>query len=75
MKRQSITHFGSWIQAMKIKYFRDTDTLYIEFKAVRVVETNDLDEKYHSCADIPNFSFEQVPAKTEKSATAEFLRR
>ena len=29
---------------MKIKYFHDTDTLYIEFRAVDVVETKDLDE-------------------------------
>ena len=29
---------------MKIKYFQDTDTLYIEFKAADVSETRDLDE-------------------------------
>ena len=29
---------------MKIKYFQDTDTLYIEFKAAVVVESRDLDE-------------------------------
>lgn len=29
---------------MKIKYFHDTDTLYIEFRAVPVAETKDLDE-------------------------------
>ena len=29
---------------MKIKYFQDTDTLYIEFKAAEVAETKDLDE-------------------------------
>jgi uncharacterized protein YuzE len=29
---------------MKIKYFSDTDTLYIEFKAGTVAETRDLDE-------------------------------
>lgn len=29
---------------MKIKYFRDTDTLYIEFRQVDVKETRDLDE-------------------------------
>jgi uncharacterized protein YuzE len=29
---------------MKVTYFRDTDTLYIEFKADAVVETKDLDE-------------------------------
>ena len=29
---------------MKIKYFQDTDTLYIEFKAVEVAEARGLDE-------------------------------
>jgi len=29
---------------MKIKYFQDTDTLYIEFREAKVVETRDLDE-------------------------------
>lgn len=29
---------------MRIKYFQDTDTLYIEFRAGEVVETRDLDE-------------------------------
>jgi uncharacterized protein YuzE len=27
---------------MKIQYFPDTDTLYIEFKPVKVAETRDL---------------------------------
>ena len=29
---------------MKIKYFQDTDTLYIEFKSTDVSESRDLDE-------------------------------
>lgn len=29
---------------MKIRYFQETDTLYIEFRTVAVVETKDLDE-------------------------------
>jgi len=29
---------------MKIQYFQDTDTLYIEFKNAQVAETRDLDE-------------------------------
>ena len=29
---------------MKIKYFMQTDTLYIEFRAAEVAETRDLDE-------------------------------
>lgn len=29
---------------MKVKYFQDTDTLYIEFKPCGIVESRDLDE-------------------------------
>ena len=29
---------------MKIKYFQDTDTLYIEFKSTTVSESRDMDE-------------------------------
>jgi uncharacterized protein YuzE len=29
---------------MKIQYFQDSDTLYIEFKETQVAETRDLDE-------------------------------
>ncbi len=29
---------------MKIKYYQDTDTLYIEFRGDKIVETSDLDE-------------------------------
>ena len=29
---------------MKIKYFQDTDTLYIEFRETEAAETRDLDE-------------------------------
>jgi len=65
---------------MKVKYFRDTDTLYIEFRAAQVAETRDLDENTlldidqngkicgltlehaSELADVPAFSFEQVPA-------------
>lgn len=65
---------------MKIKYFQDTDTLYIEFRSVKVAETRDLDENTlievdsdgNICgitieharerAEIPNFSFEHIPA-------------
>jgi len=43
---------------MKIRYFHDTDTLYIEFRPAQVVETRgldeetqlDLDAKGHVCA-------------------------
>jgi hypothetical protein len=36
---------------MKIKYFRDTDTLYIELKAGDIAETRDLDENSKSGPD------------------------
>jgi uncharacterized protein YuzE len=29
---------------MKVKYFKDTDTLYIEFNTENISETKDLDE-------------------------------
>lgn len=29
---------------MKIKYFQDTDTLYIEFRGTAIAESRDLDE-------------------------------
>ncbi len=29
---------------MKIRYFKDTDTLHIEFRPTKVFETRDLDE-------------------------------
>ena len=29
---------------MKVQYFADTDTLYIEFRSEGIVETRDLDE-------------------------------
>ena len=29
---------------MKIKYFQDTDTLYIKFRADKIAKTKDLDE-------------------------------
>lgn len=29
---------------MNVKYFQDTDTLYIEFRKAEIVETRDLDE-------------------------------
>jgi uncharacterized protein YuzE len=32
------------IPTMNMKYFQDTDTLYIDFKATEVAESKDLDE-------------------------------
>jgi uncharacterized protein YuzE len=62
------------VRAMKIKYFQDTETLHIEFRACEVAETKDLDENtildldYNGqiCAitiehaEIPKFSYEQI---------------
>jgi hypothetical protein len=31
-------------RAVKVRYFEETDTLYIEFKATGIVETRNLDE-------------------------------
>ena len=36
---------------MKIKYFPDTDTLYIELRPGDIVETKDLDENTHVDVD------------------------
>lgn len=55
---------------MNIKYFQDTDTLYIEFHKAEIAETRDLDgnivaltmEHARQRAGIRQFSFEQVAA-------------
>ena len=44
---------------MKITYFQDTDTLYIEFRSSEVVETRELDE--NTLLDIDWIS---MPAET-----------
>jgi uncharacterized protein YuzE len=36
--------FSTGVTVMKIKYFQDTDTLYIELREAKVAETNDVDE-------------------------------
>ena len=36
---------------MKIKYFPDTDTLYIELRADEITETKDLDENTQADVD------------------------
>jgi uncharacterized protein YuzE len=43
-KDRSQRLFRPGIYAVKIRYFADTDTLYIEFRDVPVVESRDLDE-------------------------------
>lgn len=65
---------------MKVKYFADTDTLYIELRAADINETRDLDENTvldlddqgricaitlehaSQLAEIPQFSYEMIPA-------------
>lgn len=60
---------------MKVRYFQDTDTLYIEFRPAKVSETRDLDENtlldldpegnicgIKNRAGAPHFSFEEVTA-------------
>jgi len=57
---------------MKIKYFTDTDTLYIELRPAVISETSDLDAAGRICAitlehaseraRIPKFSYELVAA-------------
>ena len=54
---------------MKVKYFKDTDTLYIEFRAMDIFESRDLDENTildldsegHQCA----ITFEHASTRTD----------
>ncbi len=56
---------------MKVKYFEDTDTLYIEFRADSIVETRDLDENTlleldaagHICAMTVEHASKRMDAK------------
>jgi uncharacterized protein YuzE len=54
---------------MKIKYFLDTDTLYIEFKALEIVESKDLDENtvldLDSKGNICAITVEHASARTD----------
>lgn len=58
-----------WIQAMKVKYFEDTDTLYIEFRDDTNVESRDLDE--HTAMDVDadgnvgGITFEHASERTD----------
>ena len=49
---------------MKIKYFQDTDTLYIEFRPAEIAETRDLDENtlldIDSCGNICGMTIEHA---------------
>jgi uncharacterized protein YuzE len=54
---------------MKVKYFKDTDTLYIEFNAQNVSETKDLDENtvldLDSNGNICAITFEHASDRTD----------
>ena len=54
---------------MKIQYFEDTDTLYIEFRRENVVETKDLDENTTLDVDAEGnvlaITFEHASSRTD----------
>lgn len=54
---------------MKVKYFKDTDTLYIEFSGQKIVETKDLDENtvldLDSEGNICAITFEHASDRTD----------
>lgn len=54
---------------MKIKYFEDTDTLYIEFRERGIVESKDLDQNTTMDLDAEGnvlaITFEHASARTD----------
>ena len=54
---------------MKIKYFQDTDTLYIEFRSADIAETKDLDENtlldFDSQGNVCGITIEHARARTD----------
>ena len=54
---------------MKLKYFEDTDTLYIEFRAQEIIESKDLDENtildLDAAGNICAITFEHASARTD----------
>ena len=54
---------------MRISYFKDTDTLYIEFNAQTIAETRDLDENtlldLDSNGNICAMTFEHASDRTD----------
>ena len=57
---------------MKIKYFQDTDTLYIQFKSSAAVETRDLDENtlldLDADGNIAGMTIEHASTRTDSPA-------
>jgi uncharacterized protein YuzE len=62
---------------MKIKYFRDTDTLYIEFQNLNIIETKDLDENtvldLDAEGNIYAITMEHASTRTEIPPSFEFI--
>lgn len=56
---------------MKVQYFEDTDTLYIEFQAREISETRDLDEntllELDSDGNVCAITFEHASQRTDIS--------
>ncbi|MCF7992760.1 MAG: DUF2283 domain-containing protein [Thiohalocapsa sp.] len=56
---------------MKISYFEDTDTLYIEFRGSEVAETKDLDENtvidLDASGNVCAITFEHASDRTDVS--------
>ena len=54
---------------MKVKYFRDTDTLYIEFQSEGIVDSRDLDENTVMDVDAEGnvcaITFEHASSRTD----------
>lgn len=54
---------------MKVQYFADTDTLYIEFKGQEISETRDLDEntllELDSEGNVCAITFEHASKRTD----------
>ena len=54
---------------MKLKYFKDTDTLYIEFQSERVADSRDLDENtvidLDSEGNVCVITFEHASSRTD----------
>lgn len=54
---------------MKVKYFKETDTLYIEFQADRVAESRDLDENtvidLDANGNVCAITFEHASSRTD----------
>lgn len=54
---------------MKVKYFEDTDTLYIEFRADTIVESRDLDENtlldYDAAGRVCAMTLEHASQRTD----------